>query len=102
MPRCTPCPPTRPKASRGLYRCHLQNDNLPLHLGTQVFTKTPPSSNISASTTPYSFGISPHCYNPSFTPFYGKITPGYTPRYSQTPAADRPSPSPAQVLESRN
>jgi len=49
----------------------------------QIFTKVPPSSNISASTTPYSFGISPHCYNPSFTPFYGKITPGYTPRYSQ-------------------
>jgi len=64
----------------------------------QVFTKMPPSSNISASTTPYSFGISPHCYNPSFTPFYGKVTPGYTPRYSQTPAADVPSPSPAQLL----
>jgi len=57
----------------------------------QIFTKVPPSSNISASTTPYSFGISPHCYNPSFTPFYGKITPGYTPRYSQTGApADPP------------
>jgi len=57
----------------------------------QVFTKVPPSSNISASTTPYSFGISPHCYNPSFTPFYGKITPGYTPRYSQAGApADPP------------
>jgi len=39
----------------------------------QVFTKLPPSSIISASTTPYSFGISPHCYNPSFTPFYGKV-----------------------------
>eukprot|EP00092_Neocalanus_flemingeri_P020387 GFUD01022085.1.p1 GENE.GFUD01022085.1~~GFUD01022085.1.p1 ORF type:complete len:1165 (+),score=332.33 GFUD01022085.1:40-3534(+) len=57
----------------------------------QIFTKVPPSSNISASTTPYSFGISPHCYNPSFTPFYGKITPGYTPRYSQPGApADPP------------
>merc|ERR1712142_1009751 len=57
----------------------------------QIFTKVPPSSNISASTTPYSFGLSPHCYNPSFTPFYGKITPGYTPRYSQPGApADPP------------
>lgn len=57
----------------------------------QIFTKVLPSSNISASTTPYSFGISPHCYNPSFTPFYGKITPGYTPRYSQPGApADPP------------
>merc|ERR1740128_300638 len=54
------------------------------------------SSNISTNTTPYSFGISPHFYNPSFTPFYGKVTPGYTPRPGldslATPGYSGPTP----------
>merc|ERR1712168_1388640 len=57
----------------------------------QIFTKVFPSSNISSNTTPYSLDISPHCYNPSFTPFYGKITPGYTPRHPGQ-AAQLPTP----------
>ena len=57
----------------------------------QIFTKVFPSSNISSNTTPYSIDISPYCYNPSFTPFYGKITPGYTPRHSGQ-AAQLPTP----------
>jgi len=62
----------------------------------QIFMKPLQSSNISTNTTPYSFGISPHFYNPSFTPFYGKVTPGYTPRPGldslATPGYSGPTP----------
>jgi len=58
----------------------------------QVFIKGA-ESETSNSTTPCSYGISPqsHTYNPAFTPFYGKFTPGsaYTPSQSQrTPAEE--------------
>ena len=46
-----------------------------------IFIQMSASGDASASTTPCSFGISPHGYNPSFTPCYSKFTPGYNPRY---------------------
>ena len=72
---CSSSTPSKrlPKATAGNFPFKNWTDIWSLHSLVQVFTKMPPSSNISASTTPYSFGISPHCYNPSFTPFYGKV-----------------------------
>lgn len=61
----------------------------------QIFSKPLQSSNISNNTTPYSFGISPHCYNPSFTPFYTPGGGGFTPRplaNMETPLYSGPTP----------
>jgi len=55
----------------------------------QVFHKLGGSEAPSTSTTPCSFGLSPHSYNPAFTPFYGKFTPGSAPGSAYTPSEAR-------------